>query len=388
MTTAGESSAPEGEQPIRPAAPPPMVPGQWSYTPMAARAVVDPPPAVGPPDPHSRLAWQPAPPEPGPTFSMRVGIAAVALTVVVALVIVVVTLLAAPETAVTPVPTPTGSDTPVPSPPPSGTATASTTPATPEVPPPAPLPGITVSIDPAPRRWVLPAQAWAPLAVPDAAGPYADIGGPLTHVPPPTITGCPQPGLLRGEEAWREAVRAQWSCVHAAWVPIFEQLGWPTAEPEVQFYPGAGSKSECGYVEAPAFYCAEGTGTAYFGGEHLEMAGGWDLAVNEMVNHEYGHHLQNLSGITAAKLDGPGGSLAERRAELQATCWSAMMTYNNRSFEFDGDDFDSWNQRLASMLEDTTHGRRASLVYWGSRGLYATTVRDCNTWGVEEGMVE
>ena len=39
------------------------------------------PPAGGPPDPHSRLAWQPAPPEPGPTFSMGVGIAAVALTV-------------------------------------------------------------------------------------------------------------------------------------------------------------------------------------------------------------------------------------------------------------------------------------------------------------------
>lgn len=348
-----------------------MAPGQWSFTPVAARAAVEH--ATGPsrPGPDSRLAWQAAPPEPGPTLPMRVGIGAVALTVVVALVIVVLTLLSAPEPDVTPLPAPTQSDTPEPSPAPA-----------------SPQSGITVSSDPTARGWALPARTWEPLPAPDPAGPYADVDGGLGDVRPPTITGCPQPTLLGSEEAWRETVRAQWSCIHTAWVPVFEQLGWSTVEPEVHFYPGSGSKSECGYVEAPAFYCSEGPGTVYFGGEHLEMAGGWDLAINEMVSHEYGHHLQNLSGITAAKLDGPGGALAERRAELQATCWSAMMTYNNRSFEFDADDFDSWNQRLASMLEDATHGRRASLVYWGSRGLYATTVGDCNTWGVEEGMVE
>ncbi|NHB84078.1 hypothetical protein G7085_03905 [Tessaracoccus sp. HDW20] len=40
----------------------------------------------------------------------------------------------------------------------------------------------------------------------------------------------------------------------------------------------------------------------YFGQEHMEMAASWDLSVNEMVNHEYGHHLQKLAGITEAKL--------------------------------------------------------------------------------------
>ena len=153
------------------------------------------------------------------------------------------------------------------------------------------------------------------------------------------------------------------------------------------FYPGRGSKSECGYLEAPAFYCAAGAGTVYFGGEHLVMAKGWDLSVNEMVNHEYGHHLQSLAGITAVKIGLRASDQIERRSELQATCWSAMFTYHNRTFDFGPSDLESWKERLEMMLEDGVHGNRESLRYWGMRGLYAQTMGDCNTWVAPEGEV-
>ena len=247
---------------------------------------------------------------------------------------------------------------------------------------PSPLP---TPADPGPRGWELPERVWEPLPPLVASNEdwVALQTSPVHDLAPATLVDCPEPSIVRDIDSYRAQVREQWSCVHAAWIPVYEALGWSTVEPAVEFYPGKGSKSECGYLEAPAFYCSAGAGTVYFGGDHQVMAGRWDLSVNEMVNHEYGHHIQSLAGITGAKQRVSGPDDIERRSELQATCWSAMMTYNNRSFDFDQQDYDSWLMRLDTMLVDGVHGSRESLRYWGVRGLYAVTLGDCNTWAVE-----
>lgn len=244
-------------------------------------------------------------------------------------------------------------------------------------------------VDPGDRDWVLPERTWEQLPQLEPSDEFwvhlqtADVYGQN----PVTLLDCPEPATVQTESDYRSTVRAQWSCVHAAWVPVFEAMGWSTVEPAVEFYPGKGSKSECGYLEAPAFYCSAGDGTAYFGGDHFVMAQKWDLSVNEMVNHEYGHHIQSLAGLTSAKQQVVGTDDVERRSELQATCWSAMMTYHNRTFEFGQQDYDSWQARLDTMLVDGVHGSRESLRYWGTRGLYAETLNDCNTWAVESDHV-
>ncbi|NLE97811.1 MAG: hypothetical protein GX596_07455 [Propionibacterium sp.] len=200
---------------------------------------------------------------------------------------------------------------------------------------------------------------------------------------PPTLSGCPLPATTQGEEEWHDAVRHQWDCVHVAWAPLFAAQGWSTSKPTVHFYPGAGSESPCGYFEAPAFYCSVDGGTVYFGSEHLKMATSWELSVNEMVNHEYSHHIQLVSGISGAWGEAaPESGLL--RSELQAICWSAMMTFHNQSVDFDHEDWESWNQRLQTMRESDAHGTREVLVEWGTRGLYAGTVGDCNTWTTPE----
>ncbi len=374
-------------------APPPAAPGP---------ALDRPPPPQAPPPRLSQdawrqvptqqaqqrpLAWQAAPPEPGPGALTRIGIAATSLLVAGAFVVVGMylaerrtsTTVDSPPPVAAPTPTPSRVVTPSPT---SPSPTPSLAPS------PTSTPSVTVSADPGGRSWTLPERAWEPLPAADPESPlYALQATPLDDLPPVTLTGCPEPGRTGSQDEWKEAVRGQWSCVHAAWMPVFEQLGWSVVEPEVQFYPGAGSKSECGYLSAPAFYCSSGDGTVYFGQEHFEMAATWDLSVNEMVNHEYGHHIQKLAGITAAKLAMPPRNELERRSELQATCWSAMMTYHNRSFGFNADDLASWNERLDTMLIDSVHGTRESLTYWGTRGLYAATVADCNTWVVDADQV-
>ena len=61
-------------------------------------------------------------------------------------------------------------------------------------------------------------------------------------------------------------------------------------------------------------------------------------------------------------------------------CWSAAMTRANDAVVFDEAAYDGWTARLDRMREDATHGTRASLRYWGTRGLYSETMGDCNTW--------
>lgn len=323
--------------------------------------------------PEPRHGWRPAPPEPGPTRGLVAGIAAIVVTVSAALGLLGYHL--AVDVMSRPVARPFQS--------PSAARSSPSTPVSATGSP-------TVLASPAqgPDEWRLPARSWTPLPAADPASPlFGAQSTPLDDVAPVVLTGCPEPVTTATEEAWRRAVTAQWDCVHAAWVPEFAELGWPSAAPAVEFFHGDGADSECGYLEAPAFYCASGAGRVYFGAGHYSMATTWDLSVNEMVNHEYSHHLQNLSGVTATKLRAEHSAELERRAELQATCWSAMMTFHNRAVAFNERDLASWMERLDTMLVDGVHGSRESILYWGTRGLYAETLGDCNTWLAPPEMV-
>ena len=294
--------------------------------------------------------WHVEPREPGPSRGMRVGVASLSL-------VIVVSLVGVGHTVVTR----------------SQSTAHRASPAPPSTPPQAPLPGA--------GAWALPPRSWEPLPAPDASSPWAAAQRTaLDGVAPVALTGCPAPAAVASEEEWREAVTAQWGCVHAAWTPVLDGLGWPTAEPALEFFTGAGSESDCGYLEAPAFYCSAGEGTVYFGEGHLRMAEIWGLAVNEMVNHEYAHHLQHLAGITDAKISVAPSAEVERRAELQATCWSATMTFHNAAVVFNDETLGSWEERLETMLVDGVHGNRDSIRHWGVRGLYASTLGDCDTW--------
>ncbi|MHA6512372.1 neutral zinc metallopeptidase [Tessaracoccus sp. Z1128] len=298
--------------------------------------------------------WHHEPPEPGMTPAMKVGVAALAVTVAAALTVAGFTVASRswPSTDAAPAATS-----------PSATVIAS----------PAPLPGAA--------EWMLPDRSWAPLPPADPASPWAAAQRTaLDDVRPATLIGCPPPGVAASREAWQAAVRSQWECLHAAWQPTLRQIGWPDAQPALEFFDGAGTASDCGYLEAPAFYCSTGEGTVHFGDGHFHMAQTWDLAVNEMVNHEYGHHLQHLAGITAVKISLDPSAEMERRAELQATCWSALMTIHNPAVPFNDVTLASWQARLDTMLVDGVHGSRDSMRHWGARGLYAETLGDCNTW--------
>lgn len=240
---------------------------------------------------------------------------------------------------------------------------------------------LPLGVDVGAGAWQLPTRTLPDLPDPDPDSElYPAQTAALNALPVISLTGCPAPARITSRAAWKRAVRAQWHCLQEAWAPVLAGYGLGVTEPAVSFYDGNGADSACGWIDAPAFYCSAGDGSAYFGTGHFQMAKDWDLSVNEMVNHEYAHHLQSLFGITAVKVAASGGAELDRRAELQATCLSAALTINNEAVDFGVEEYEGWMQRLGTMLSDDIHGSQDSLLDWGARGLYATTYQSCNTW--------
>ncbi|RMB58306.1 hypothetical protein EAX62_13990 [Tessaracoccus antarcticus] len=245
-------------------------------------------------------------------------------------------------------------------------------------------------VDPATGEWLLPEWSWdvLPVLAPGQEEAWQTMQSPrLAAMAPPSIAGCDMPHTIDDDASYQEAVTRQWECVHEAWTPVFERLGWSTVEPPLRFFTGIGSTSACGYAEAPAFYCPDGGGMAFFGGDDRDLAMYWDLTVNESVHHEYAHHIQNLAGIIDAMEGVDPTDDLDRRLELQATCLSASMTFHNDAVGFDQSRWDDWQYSLHESVLDDEHGSRESLLYWGTRGLYADTVGDCNTWSVDPARV-
>lgn len=274
---------------------------------------------------------------------------------------------------------------------PASVTTPTVAPVPAEPPPLPPDPFSMGTVDPVTGQWLLPEWEWdvLPTLLPDQEMSWQILQGTdLSDRVPPTLVGCEEPRIVEDDEDYQDAVRRQWTCVHDAWSPMFEELGWSTTEPPVKFFDGAGTSSACGYAEAPAFYCAENGGTVFFGGDDRDLAMYWDLTINETVHHEYGHHIQNLAGIIDAVEEVAFTDDLDRRLELQATCLSASMTFHNEAVAFDQVRWDDWQYSLAESEIDDVHGSLESLHYWGTRGLYAKTLGDCNTWSVGPGRVD
>lgn len=252
--------------------------------------------------------------------------------------------------------------------------------------PPAPPRWTRPQLDPATQTWSPPLWPWDALPQLAATGDeaWATLQSPdLTDLLVPAPMNCGLPLTVDDMDAYEVAVRQQWTCVHEAWRPIFEGLGLQTEEPEIRFYDGAEGISACGRAVAPAFYCPRGKGTAHFGRDDMEVAGYWDMSIKDTVGHEYVHHIQNVAGIMDAMAGIAYTSDLDRRLELQASCLSSAMTAQTNTVDLDERRWDEWHDNVHESLPDEEHGSIASLQYWSFRGLYATTVGECNTWAVD-----
>ncbi|MEU7892482.1 neutral zinc metallopeptidase [Nonomuraea sp. NPDC049152] len=118
-----------------------------------------------------------------------------------------------------------------------------------------------------------------------------------------------------------------------------------------------------------------------------------ELFLMEVVAHEYGHHIQELTGMLDVVDRVKGKSKKRiydesRRIELQAECFSASFigsvwhSLGRRDFDF------KYIVKVAQAgFDDGIHGKPANIAYWLQKGFDAESPNACNTFAAPKARV-
>lgn len=190
----------------------------------------------------------------------------------------------------------------------------------------------------------------------------------------PTENGSGGGRELTPDEVCSSSAYATEACnaltsLDATWAAAFARAGIPFEQPVLDLYrDGVVNTEGCGSASSAAgpFYCPADKGiyidTSFY--EQLErMSGtGGDFARLYVLAHEYGHHIQTITGLSAqvrsAQQSNPAAANRLQVAmELQADCYAGMWAGRNRDKIEPGDLEEGL--KAASAIGDDTLMRNA-----------------------------
>jgi len=192
--------------------------------------------------------------------------------------------------------------------------------------------------------------------------------------------------------------------LNRTWTPLFQKANIPFKQPVLHFYQG-GTRSGCGAAQSAMgpFYCPNDQGiyidTSFYDQMDKQLGAGGDFARYYVIAHEYGHHVQNLTGL-AEQVHSAQQQAGEQQAnalqvrmELQADCYAGVWAAQHRDLIEPGDMEEGLNaasaigddtlQRNAGQQvspESFTHGSSAQRMQWLKRGIDTGNDEACNTF--------
>src|SRR5690606_9111922 len=214
-----------------------------------------------------------------------------------------------------------------------------------------------------------------------------------------------------GTPATTEAVRDEAGDFTAAilgstedvWGRLFAQAGARYQPPGLTLFGGA-VRSACGLATAAVgpFYCPADRrvylDTDFFD-ELARMGGPGDFAQAYVIGHEIGHHVQNLTGLSAqvreaqARIGGDAGNPLQVAMELQADCYAGVWAWhaNRQQRVLEPGDVDEGLAAAAAIGDDRlqesagrevapdsfTHGSSEQRRRWLERGLTTGDPAEC-----------
>ncbi|MCB2046656.1 MAG: zinc metallopeptidase [Novosphingobium sp.] len=191
--------------------------------------------------------------------------------------------------------------------------------------------------------------------------------------------------------------------LNETWQPLFTKANVPFKQPSLHFYTG-GTRSGCGAASSAMgpFYCPADHGiyidTSFYNTMDRQMGAGGDFARYYVIAHEYGHHVQNLTGmadqVRSAQQQNPRQANAlQVRMELQADCYAGVWAAKHRDLIEPGDleegmtaanaiGDDTLQQQAGRGVnpESFTHGSSAQRMEWLRRGLQTGDDEACDTF--------
>jgi predicted metalloprotease len=188
------------------------------------------------------------------------------------------------------------------------------------------------------------------------------------------------------------------------WEQLLAKSGQRFAAPKLVFYGGQG-QSGCGAAMSAMgpFYCPSDQGiyidTAFFRELEQRFHAAGDFAQYYVVAHEFGHHIQTLTGasdqVRQAQARGTKaeGNAMSVRLELQADCYAGVWAAQNRN-RLEPGDVEEGMTAAAAIGDDTlqreaqgrvqpesfTHGTSAQRQTWLRRGLESGDPAVCDTF--------
>jgi uncharacterized protein len=185
-----------------------------------------------------------------------------------------------------------------------------------------------------------------------------------------------QPGSQSAEEVCGVNNYSMETCnalasLNDTWQPIFAQAGIEFRQPRLHFIEGGSVSTGCGGASSAMgpFYCpADQTiyiDTAFYDQLNRQLgAGPGDFARYYVIAHEYGHHVQTISGVAdqirSAQSQRPReANQLQVMMELQADCYAGVWAGKNRNAIEPGD-LEEGMQAASSIGDDKLTGGRAS----------------------------
>lgn len=161
--------------------------------------------------------------------------------------------------------------------------------------------------------------------------------------------------------------------LNETWQPVFERNSIAFKEPELVLYkPGPVQTGGCGAASSSAgpFYCPADMGiyidVNFYDVMARQLGAPGDFARYYVMAHEYGHHIQNITGrantVRSLQQRNPSQSNAlQVRMELQADCYAGVWAGQNRDLIERGD-MEEGLQAASSIGDDTIQQRAGQRV--------------------------
>jgi predicted metalloprotease len=191
--------------------------------------------------------------------------------------------------------------------------------------------------------------------------------------------------------AYRRFLTRVTACLNRAWGAQFRKARMPFAKPRLRIITKK-VRTPCGAwnTGADGVYCSIDR-TMYLMISRDQLRNPFPLGITRLIAHEYGHHVQQVSGIwnyywTARTAAGKAQRLMlSRKSELQAECFSSvfMSTMRDTPLVTDADwayTVDWFRKNGAKGWPQNDHGRGPTQAAWMTRGFNRGTPGSCNTW--------
>lgn len=194
------------------------------------------------------------------------------------------------------------------------------------------------------------------------------------------------------------------SSADKTWAALFQQTGKRFVQPKLVFYSGNG-QSGCGAAQSAMgpFYCPSDQGiyldTSFFSELANRFQAQGDFAQDYVIAHEFGHHIQNLLGISdrvssqQARASRTEGNHLSVMLELQADCFAGVWAARNKD-RMDSGDLQEGMTAAQAIGDDTlqketqgrvvpdsfTHGTSQQRMTWLKRGIDTGDPNQCDTF--------